>query len=760
MIATARARAASVGPGLVRRCAEVIAVASLAVTMGGAGLARSPEAAADSAEGPRQRAVDAVAAIDRIGDQFRVLDARVFADLALGDDDPQAAYLATGAPDARMELWLVTARKLAAEVSRLRDAPYRRHIDPEDGVAVGQIHLAPMRSAAHSLAVLVQDAAIRGDREAMLSALESQAMLVLHAASESTLASTLASISIAETHLRSVGELIERGAVDKGSAARIIALRDAFAEIPDFGAVAAAELEARAIEAEMDRLFRTPLDERGAATAALRIPSSMRLEDNAVLTARHTAGVYLGELAAIVANGDGLGRTEPDDLRAKAVDLENRLSLGEFGEILKALAPPALPVFDGVRRVHAGVVLQEEVLRAIEGGTMPPTAHADAAHYLMRAARAAAGMPVRDQQAIHEAATLGARAPANTIGMARQAIDAVRDDLIAPLLAASACGRCTMPTRPESASGGGLVRAASIGINGAIRIMLSDAIIGGDRRADAASAAESIAAALRIAAHLADAGNYAHALASQEAVRDAHLVLAHILADGQLDADGARSISSALERLEPADPFGFHAAFTRECAWIGSRTFTEGSSAVTAFDLRRLETLRPNEIAYLLAMFTPEAGRPVGATRSRALDGVLVDIRPWFHLEAFSRAVAERETLRARALRDAGKRSPSGTPPTASAIDDSPLAWLDVTVPIDIERRIDEAAGDLDALKRLLPRPAKPAAAAAASPNASGFLDRLARAVAERLAGRFGPGHRSRLADAEPDALRDAAREE
>jgi hypothetical protein len=312
-----------------------------------------------------QRAVDAVVAIDRLGEEFRVLDARAFADLAVEADDPQAAYLATGMADARMEQWLVTARRLAAELARLRDAGYRRHIDPEEGVVVGQIHLSPMRAAAHSLAVLVQDAAIRGDDAAMLSLLETQLMLARNAASESTLASSLAAIAIAETHARSVSALLERGAID------------------------AAALEARAIEVEMDRLFRTPLDERAAVVAGLRIPVPVRLDDHAVLTARHAAGLYLESFAELVA-ARGAAAT-----REKAVDLEGRLSLGEFGEILKALAPPALPILDGVHRIDAQLASQAETLAGLADGSIPPTARADAGHFYMRAAQAAARMSAR-----------------------------------------------------------------------------------------------------------------------------------------------------------------------------------------------------------------------------------------------------------------------------------------------------------------------------------------------------------------------------
>ena len=54
--------------------------------------------------------------------------------------------------------------------------------------------------------------------------------------------------------------LLERGSIDGTAAAAILALREPLEGISDFGAVAAAELEARAIEVEMDRLFRTPVD--------------------------------------------------------------------------------------------------------------------------------------------------------------------------------------------------------------------------------------------------------------------------------------------------------------------------------------------------------------------------------------------------------------------------------------------------------------------------------------------------------------------
>ncbi len=699
-----------------------------------------------------QRPADAVAAIDRLGEEFRVLDARAFADLAIDADDPQAAYLATGTPDARMEQWLVTARRLAADLARLRDAGYRRHIDPEEGVVVGQIHLAPMRAAAHSLAVLVQDAAIRGDGAAVLTLLETQVMLARCAASESTLASSLAAIAIVETHVRSVSELLERGAVDGAAADAIVALRRPLSLMPDFGAIAAAALEARAIEVEMDRLFRTPIDERAAVVAGLRIPVPVGLDDHAVLTARHAAGLYLESFAELIA-----ARSDAET-RAKAVDLEGRLSLGEFGEILKALAPTALPILDGMHRVDAQLAGQAETLARLADGSLSPTARADAGHFYMRAAQAAARMSARDQEAILEAATLGERAPAATIAIARQAIETVRDEVIAPLLTGSACSRCTLPDRPASAAGGGLVRAATLGINGAARVLIADALIGGERPAHAPSAVEAVAATLRIAGHLASEETYAHALAAQQAARDAQAALGHIAQETRLDARARAPVAAALAALDPADPFGFDAAFAHECVWLGSRTFPAGSAAVAAFDLRRLEALKPNEVAYLLAMFTPEAFAPVGPRRSAAFAGALVDIRPWFDLDAFSRAVGGQDALRTRALREAGKRTGDDTLPPADPAA-SPLAWLDVTVPVDIEARTEEALADLAALRRLAPANAASAAATQRRNSPLAAFDALVSSALDRLRDQAGPRPREAFADGAAEHLDDRATE-
>ncbi|MBI1304944.1 MAG: hypothetical protein GC172_14345 [Phycisphaera sp.] len=699
-----------------------------------------------------QRVADAVASIDRIGEEFRVLDARAFADLTVDADDPQSAYLATGSPDERMEQWLLTARRLAAELARLRDAGYSRHIDPEEGVVVGQIHLAPMRAAAHSLAVLVQDAAIRGDRDALLALLETQLMLVRNAASESTLASSLAAIAIAETHVRAVSELLERGAIDADAATAILALRKPLERIPDYGAATAAELETRAIEVEMDRLFRTPLDERAAVVAGLRIPVPVRLDDHAVLTARHASGLYLASFAELVAARDSR------ETRAKAVDLEGRLSMGEFGEILKALAPPALPILDGLHRIDAQIAAQAETLADLADGSIPPTARADAGHFYMRAAQAAARMSARDQEAILEAATLGTRAPAATTAIARQAIESVRDEVIAPLLAGSACNRCTLPERPESAAGGGLVRAATLGINGAVRVLIADALVGGERPANAPAAVEAISAALRIAGHLASEETYAHALAAQQAARDAQAALEHITQETRLDARTRAPLAAAVAALDPADPFGFDAAFAHECIWLGSRTFPAGSAAVAAFDLRRLESLEPNEVAYLLAMFTPEAFAPVGARRSPAFAGALVDIRPWFDLDAFARAVNGQDALRTRALREAGKRIGDDTLPPADR-DASPLAWLDVTVPVDIELRTREASANLAALRRLAPANAANALAPSRRHGPLAAFEALMSSAIERLREQMGAGSREAFADGAADWLDDRATE-
>jgi hypothetical protein len=699
-----------------------------------------------------QRSPDAVAAIDRLGEEFRVLDARAFADLAVEADDPQAAYLATGTPDARMEQWLVTARRLAADLARLRDAEYRRHIDPEEGVVVGQIHLAPMRAAAHSLAVLVQDAAIRGDGTATLALLETQVMLARNAAGESTLASSLAALAIVETHVRSVSGLLERGSIDGTAAAAILALREPLEGISDFGAVAAAGLEARAIEVEMDRLFRTPVDERAAVVAGLRIPAPVRIDDHAVLTARHSAGIYLANIAELIATRNAA------ETRAKAIDLEGRLSLGEFGDILKALAPPALPILDAVQRVDAQLAAQAETLAGLADGSIQPTARADAGHFYMRAAQAAARMSARDQEAILEAATLGARAPAATTAIARQAIETVREEVIAPLLAGSACNGCTLPDRPESAAGGGLVRAATLGINGAVRVLIADALVGGERPANAPSAVEAISATLRIAGHLASEETYAHALAAQQAARDAEAALGHIVHETRLDARTRAPLAAALAALDPADPFGFDAAFAHECIWLGSRTFPAGTAAVAAFDLRRLEALKPNEVGYLLAMFTPEAFAPIGPRRSTAFAGALVDIRPWFDLDAFSRAVGGQDALRTRALREAGKRIDDDTLPPADPAA-SPLAWLDVTVPVDIEARTKEALADLAALRRLAPANAANAAAPARRSGPLAAFDALMSSALDRLLDQSGRRAREVFADGAAEQLDDRATE-
>ena len=111
-----------------------------------------------------------------------------------------------------------------------------------------------------------------------------------------------------------------------------------------------------------------------------------------------------------------------------------------------------------------------------------------------------------------------------------------------------------------------------------------------------------------------------------------------------------------------------------------------------------------------------------------------------------------------RALREAGKRIGDDTLPPADPAA-SPLAWLDVTVPVDIEARAKEALADLAALRRLAPANAANAAAPARRPGPLAAFDALMSSALDRLLDQSGRRAREVFADGAAEQLDDRATE-
>ncbi|MEY3021792.1 MAG: hypothetical protein RIS86_990, partial [Planctomycetota bacterium] len=121
-------------------------------------------------------------------------------------------------------------------------------------------------------------------------------------------------------------------------------------------------------------------------------------------------------------------------------------------------------------------------------------------------------------------------------------------------------------------------------------------------------------------------------------------------------------------------------------------------SDVPAFDPARAASLPPNHAAFLLAVLSPPCdATPVDACGC-PFDGPMLSVLDWFDRAALAAAREQGPRLRARLAKELaeGRLAADGTP------DQSPLAGLVPTTPVDVATRIVEAAEDLARLDRLL----------------------------------------------------------
>lgn len=649
-------------------------------------------------EAPIQREMDAAQLYDEVGDGFRALDRAMYDALPPNTDDPQAVFIATGLADERMALWLRDARPLGDKLIAASTLEYHRAIDPQDGFALGPAYLAPLRTTNRSVPLLIHDAALRGEVDRLAELLRVQVILAQRTATDGTLPSSISAISTVQQHMLSVGGLLERGMVDAATARKVVEMRLALADIRDYGTAAAMQAELDALKIELDRILLTPIEERPAAVAGLRITVPVNLDDNTIVAARQGAEAYLTSIVQALGEGDLHAS------RQRIVIAEQRLRDGAFGELLKVLAPQVLPTVDLLVQSRADMEAQRRVLESIALGESSAPSHADAGWYYQHAARAALKIPLKSQSAIEELRV--SDAPNGTaIAEARKAIDACRDGVITPMLLADKASRCSLPTHPPTAAGTGLIRASTLGMNAAVRVLLADSFGGGTRSARTPTRGEAAAISLRIAARFSLLGTYSHALVAHQILRDLQQPLLVLEKRGELTPKLRNDLLSILAQMSESDPLGFMAAGAGERSWLASQTFPNGDASIVAFDRAQLAKLTPNEIVFLLAMFTAPSQAPYDAPRGSPLDGALVDIRSWFDLSAFKRAAVQIDVVRSRAQRATNSAVPINDSEAAVATDeDSAVTWLDVTVPLDVEARMQEALADYKAtLRRITP---------------------------------------------------------
>lgn len=678
--------------GVARRPAlprEVTVLACVAVALFASSSPATQQTAptpdgAKAVEATEARAPDAAAEYDRLGEAFQRLEEEHFGGAATAASDDRATYLATGVESERVARWLARARELGSELVRADLLPYRRTVMLSDGYTPGPAYLAPLRAAGRSTAILVQDAAIRSDAKTLGELLRVQVSIATRTGSDGTLPTSMLAVVAAEEHLASVAELLDRCAIDPGIAKEILDARRAFIDHADFGLIAAARAEVVALQAEVDRLLQIPSGERPDFVAGVRGNVRTNFDDTQLLAARTGSDVYLSEAAEALEDNDLEGA------RLEIAALQERLRDGAFGDLLRVLAPQLLPTIDMLIETHGDLTSQRTTLEAIAAGTEHPAVHADAGRLYMRAARACAAVPADVQVAVEELRAGLLATDSKQARRAIEAIDAHRADVIQPLLDAARSNRCTLPTHPVEVTGGGLMRTPAIGLNGAVRMLLADAFMVADQ-ADSGRRHDAVAAALHVIAHLSSLGTYSHSLVAQQVARDLELPLAQLRERGEIDGGSRDRLVRALRMLDPADPFGFRRAFANECTWLAAQTFTLDSRAIAAFERTDLLRLDPDGLGFLLAMFTPAPLLPFDLKPGSALEGAMVDIRPWFDVDAYRRAHEQAPALRDRMLRTLSMRDGAPRDSGVMAQDRTPLAWLDVTKPVGIVARTNAA---------------------------------------------------------------------
>ncbi|MFM1822579.1 MAG: hypothetical protein RI967_845, partial [Planctomycetota bacterium] len=229
----------------------------------------------------------------------------------------------------------------------------------------------------------------------------------------------------------------------------------------------------------------------------------------------------------------------------------------------------------------------------------------------------------------------------------------------------------------------------------------------------AAAEQDAVSIALAVLAHLSNGERLAHAIAAQSIARDLADALAHAATDEWTSSVLERRHAAALARVRRDDPFGYRAALAAERTRLARTTIALPAPTgddppfhAMAFNPTRVESLAPNQTAFLLAVVSPPSDAlPIEACDC-AFDGPMLSILPWFDRAALASAREQEPRLRALLAKELAE----GRLLTDTAPDRSPLAGFATTTPIDIATRIVEASEDLARLDRLLaPRPTAPA---------------------------------------------------
>lgn len=612
-----------------------------------------------------QGAVDAYA---RLAERMRELEQRELD--AIERREPRDDFVLSGIADDVTERWLADARPLAREFIAATALPYDRQLDYGAGFSLPLPHYSGMRAIARNMRYLAHDASLRGDTALVGELLRAQLALSRHAGDDRLLVGSLVSMGLVEMNRTMVDEFIERGALDAAAAKAVLDARGGVE--PSMRAQIAAAL---GMEADI------MVQEAGVLAAA----SGSAKGDGLAAKAKEQATAYRDAVHAAIANPD------PAAMKAAIAAIEARATAGEFGEMLKSLAPVLTRPLERLDTVLFNLDAQGALLEEIASGAKKPEDLVNAARHYEAAAQAVEALSVEQQRTI-DALRLAPDALTEADRReAHRAVEALRARVIDQIVKASRIKRCAFdahrPIDPPQ-----LLPEYAYGILGALRIALFDPLLPGHRPEDAPGSVDACVAALVAVRHFAEGGGIAHALVAQRFSRDVVSVLARLDAAGELDAAARERLDAEIARLKPADPFGLRRAvdFDRVRLARMDQAPNMVRSAGTPFGRERLANLSPDSIAFLVAVATRDQPDVLRAPCECAFDGPLLELRSLFDREALTAAQSQQKKFfdRHRAVVIRGDDDGG-----------SALQGLTVTKPVDMEARFNEARADFERLQ-------------------------------------------------------------
>jgi len=356
-------------------------------------------------------------------------------------------------------------------------------------------------------------------------------------------------------------------------------------------------------------------------------------------------------------------------------------SLGPLGTMV--VPPDSIGVFH--RRLsdhderHARV---DASLRALASGDATPESRADAGPLYVRAAEAMRRLGPAEQEAIEVLRRIGPDSPPEIAREARERIRALREFVVDPILEASKRERAEFvrPAWREVARALFVAEPGSVGSIGAMRLVLADALDVRPRGERDVPPGDAIVAVLRAVALYADAQLIVHSLCAELMSRDLVVALSVLEARGAIDAATRERIRRELARFRPGDPFGW-----RRAVEMQREEVVRNSLLNYGVDRAALGRLDANATLFLLAATLAAADGCLALPESGTCrcEGPLLDLRPWFDVEAIRSGRAQWLALVESGLEPAER-----------------YARLAAAVPLDVEARMRGQAEAFAALAR------------------------------------------------------------